>query len=136
MSNQKDFGLALGGGAVLGAAHIGALRAIEEKSIRISAVSGTSIGAFVAALFAFGKGWEEIRDLAQDLHWMDISGVTLSQFGLLSNKKMGELLGKALGEVRLEDAERTLSNSPFWPRRNGRPKMRKLSSSPICRRLI
>ena len=42
-------GLALGGGAVLGAAHIGVLRALEENHISFSYLSGTSIGAFISA---------------------------------------------------------------------------------------
>ncbi len=52
---KKKTGLALGGGAVLGAVHVGVLKALEEKRIKIDCISGTSIGAFVAALYAFGS---------------------------------------------------------------------------------
>ena len=48
-------GLALESGAVLGAPHIGVLRALEEFNISIDFISGTSIGAFIGALYAFGK---------------------------------------------------------------------------------
>ena len=58
---MKKIGLALGGGAVLGAAHIGVLRALEEMDVEISFVTGTSIGAFVGALYAFGNTSEEIE---------------------------------------------------------------------------
>jgi NTE family protein len=54
IEKMKEIGLALGGGAALGAAHIGALKAIEEFDIEIKYVAGTSIGAFVSAFFAFG----------------------------------------------------------------------------------
>lgn len=97
-------GLALGGGAVLGAAHIGVLKAIDELNIHIDYVAGTSIGAFVAGLYAYGKDWEEILSIAEDLSWMDLSGLSFSRMGLLSNKKMGELIRKHIGDVRLEDA--------------------------------
>jgi len=61
---MKKTGLALGGGAVLGAAHVGALRAIEEFDIGVNYLAGTSIGAFVASFFAFGKNWQEIKNIA------------------------------------------------------------------------
>jgi len=50
----KKLGLALGGGAALGAAHVGVLKALEELNIKPEFISGTSIGAFVAAHYAFG----------------------------------------------------------------------------------
>ena len=104
MKNKNKIGLALGGGAVLGAAHIGVLKAIEELNIRIDYLAGTSIGAFVAAFFGFGKNWEEIREIALELKWIDISGLSLSQYGLLSNEKLGELITRHLGDKKIEDA--------------------------------
>lgn len=101
---KKKIGLALGGGAVLGAVHIGVLRVIEEKNIRIDFIAGTSIGAFIAALYAFGKRSDEIEEIAKTLKWLDISEVSLSRFGLLSNEKMGALLEKNLGKKKIEDA--------------------------------
>ena len=82
MKNKK-IGLALGGGAVLGAAHIGVLKALEELEISVQYVAGTSIGAFVAVFYAFDKTWKEIEEIALKLKWMDISGISLSQYGLL-----------------------------------------------------
>lgn len=101
---MKTIGLALGGGAVLGAAHIGVLKALHEKKIKISHISGTSIGALVGALFAYGKDWEEIQSIALEMSWMDITGISLSRYGLLSNKKLGELLTKYIGNRQIEDA--------------------------------
>ncbi len=106
---MKKIGLALGGGAVLGAAHIGVLQALTELHIPISMVSGTSIGAFIAALYAFGKSWQEIRDIAFDLDWFDLSGLVLSQYGLLSNKKFGGIVTELLGHKNIEDALKPLS---------------------------
>lgn len=97
-------GLALGGGAVLGAAHVGVLRAANELAIETKALSGTSIGSFIAALHAFGMGWREIEDVALELDWFDLSGLTLSQFGLLSNKKFGGVVRDLLGKRRIEES--------------------------------
>jgi NTE family protein len=97
-------GIAFGGGAVLGAAHIGVLRAMHELEFRADCVAGTSIGSFIAALYAFGIGWTEIEALALDLDWSDLSGLTLSEYGLLSNRKFGEIVKRLLGSCRIEDA--------------------------------
>ncbi|PWW82280.1 patatin [Prosthecochloris marina] len=104
MDKKASIGLALGGGAVLGAAHVGVLRALDELAIEVHALSGTSIGSFIASLRAFGMGWREIENIALDLDWLDLSGLTLSQFGLLSNKKFGRIVRKLLGKRRIEEA--------------------------------
>lgn len=98
-------GLALGGGAILGAAHIGTLRALKELEIDVHYISGTSIGALIAAFYAFGKSWEDIQTIAMELKWMDVSRISLSLYGLLSNVKLGELIIKHLGDQRIEDAQ-------------------------------
>ncbi len=53
-------GLALSGGGIRGAAHIGAIKALEENGIKIDAVSGTSAGSMVAALYAMRYTTDEI----------------------------------------------------------------------------
>ena len=53
-------GLALSGGGVRGAAHIGAIKALEENGIKIDAVAGTSAGSIVAALLGMGYTSDEM----------------------------------------------------------------------------
>ncbi|KAI9747006.1 MAG: phosphatidylcholine and lysophosphatidylcholine phospholipase [Lichina confinis] len=48
----KSVGLVLGGGGARGIAHIGIIRALEEAGIPVDIVGGTSIGAFIGALYA------------------------------------------------------------------------------------
>lgn len=103
--SDKKVGLALGGGATLGGAHVGVLRALEETEITIEYIAGTSIGAMVGALYAFGMPVDEIEQIALDLDWPDISGIALSRRGLLTNNEMGKLLDKHLGDVSFKDAE-------------------------------
>ena len=102
--DRPTTGISLSGGAVYGAAHVGVLKAIEEKGIEINAIAGTSIGAFIGALYAFGMTSDEIRLAILDVDWLDISSVSLSQYGLLSNRKMGKFLEKHIGKARFEDA--------------------------------
>ena len=47
-------GLALSGGGIRGAVHIGVLKALEEKNIKIDIIGGTSSGSLVASLYAMG----------------------------------------------------------------------------------
>ena len=57
-------GLALGGGAARGFAHIGVIQVLEEAGIRPDLVAGTSAGSLVAALYASGKTGAEMAALA------------------------------------------------------------------------
>jgi lysophospholipid hydrolase len=52
----KSVGLVLGGGGARGIAHVGIIRALEEAGIPIDMVGGTSIGAFIGALYAWDAG--------------------------------------------------------------------------------
>lgn len=56
-------GLALAGGGVKGAAHIGAVKALEENGIKIDAIAGTSIGSIVASLYAMGYTTEKMLEI-------------------------------------------------------------------------
>lgn len=104
-AKTKKIGLALGGGAVLGAAHIGVLKAIDELTIPVHFISGTSIGAFVSAFYAFGKSWEEIESFTKELDWLDLTGLSISKLGLLSNQKLGDLVKATIGDVNIEEAK-------------------------------
>ncbi len=109
VEKREKTALALGGGAVLGAAHIGVLKALEEADIQIDYIAGTSIGAFVAAFYAFGISLKEIEEIALKLKWLDISKISLSPYGLLSNNKLGKLIHKYIGNKKIEEAGIPLS---------------------------
>lgn len=56
-------GLALAGGGVKGAGHIGVIKALEENGIEIEYIGGTSIGSIDAALYAMGYSTDEMLKL-------------------------------------------------------------------------
>ena len=58
-----SLGLCLAGGGVKGAAHIGALKALEEENIKIDYIGGTSSGSIVASLYACGFTSDEIYEI-------------------------------------------------------------------------
>ncbi|MDY0123164.1 patatin-like phospholipase family protein [Sulfurimonas sp.] len=106
MSSLKDkkIGIALGGGAVLGAVHVGVLKALEEKNVKINAICGTSAGAIVAALYAFGKTPAQIEKIVVEFEWKKLSSLTLSKYGILSNEKIGEIIKLNIGDKKFKDA--------------------------------
>ena len=62
MSNSPKIGLALGGGAARGFAHVPMLEVFDELGLKPAVVSGCSIGAIMAAAYACGMSGREIRD--------------------------------------------------------------------------
>jgi NTE family protein len=56
-------GIALGGGGIAGCAHIGALCALEEAGIQIDCLAGSSAGAMIAALYAYGYSTKELMKM-------------------------------------------------------------------------
>lgn len=104
MSSDQTLGLALGGGAVLGASHIGVLQALDEAGLEITHLAGTSMGALVGSLYAFGLSGKEIESVAGELRWPDITGFVPSRLGLLSMDRMEATLRRHLGHARMEDA--------------------------------
>jgi len=105
----EKLGIALGGGAALGAAHVGVLKALFEEEVKPEFISGTSIGAFVAAHVAFGTSIDDLEEIATHLDWLDITGLKLSKLGILSNERLGQSVLDQLGKVNIEDAEIPLS---------------------------
>lgn len=101
---KSRIGLALGGGGAKGAAHIGVLKALEEHHIPLHAVAGTSVGAVIAALYAFGKTPDAIYDIAREMTVGKISGFTLRKKGFSTTERMQTLLIEQLGDVNIEDA--------------------------------
>ncbi len=72
MAARPLVGLALGGGAMRGMAHIGVLKVLKKAGIPIDMVAGTSAGSIVAALYASGYSPERIEKIALGLRACDI----------------------------------------------------------------
>ena len=76
--------LVLGGGGLKGFAHIGVLRALEERGIRPTVYAGTSIGALIAAARAGGMEWREMMRRAESLKRRDL--FRLNHVGMLVDR--------------------------------------------------
>jgi NTE family protein len=66
---RPRIGLVFSGGGARGAAHVGALKVIEEMHIPIDAVAGTSMGAVVGGLYASGMSAADIEKLLFSVDW-------------------------------------------------------------------
>lgn len=107
--NSDSLGLALGGGAVLGAAHIGVLQALDERGVRITHLTGTSMGALVACLYAAGHSGRAIEHLAKDLRWPELTGFFPSRLGLFSMDRLRALLSRETGGRAIQEMDLRLA---------------------------
>lgn len=96
-------GLALGGGAARGMAHVGVLRALVENDIRIDCIAGTSAGSIVGGAFAAGLSVAEIADFGRKLRWRDIGRITMSKLGVQSNERLEHYMRARLPVSRFEE---------------------------------
>ncbi|MDT8901437.1 patatin-like phospholipase family protein [Anaeroselena agilis] len=64
---RPKVGVALSGGGVRGAAHIGVLRVLAENNIPVDMIAGTSAGAVIATLYACGYQARELESMAATL---------------------------------------------------------------------
>jgi NTE family protein len=96
-------GLALGGGAARGWAHIGVLRAMDEAGIRPDIIAGTSIGAVVGGCYAAGK-LQEISEFALELSPARVLALLDVHVGsgLISGDRLGRRLIESLPGCAIE----------------------------------
>jgi NTE family protein len=98
-------GLALGGGAARGFAHIGVIKALEAQGIVPDIVVGTSAGSLVGALYAAGNNGFALHKMALEMDEATISDWSVPLFA----KSTGVLKGEALQNY----VNRTVNNVPL-----------------------
>jgi len=95
-------GLVLSGGGSRGIAHIGAIKALEEYDFEITHLAGTSAGAVVGALYASGRGWEEILDFFKSVDLFSFSNYAWDKPGFVDTEKFYEHFASMLKEDSFE----------------------------------
>jgi len=97
-------GLALGGGAARGFAHLGVIQVLEEAGYRPSHVVGTSAGSLVAALYASGKSTAELNRLAETMQEADITDwmLPILNRGALRGEALAKYVNTQVGGRQLE----------------------------------
>jgi len=99
-------GLALGGGAARGFAHIGVIKVLEAQGILPDIVVGTSAGSLVGALYAAGHNGYALHKLALDMDEASISDWSVPLFakasGVLKGEALQNYVNKTINNVPLE----------------------------------
>lgn len=104
---RKKVGLALGGGAARGLAHIGVLAVLEKEGVPIDMIAGTSAGAIVGSLYAQVRDAVRIKELTLNLVRRNLARFVdpaLPRSGFIKGKKIREWLTSSIGgEIRFSD---------------------------------
>ncbi len=109
---KKKVGLALGGGAARGLAHIGVLEVLEKGGVPIDLVAGTSAGAVVGALHASGMSAGRMREVAVAFDWFkrrSLVDLSMPRTGFIA----GERLTREIKELMGGDLKFTQLKKPF-----------------------
>ncbi len=103
--SRRSVGLVLGGGGARGMAHLGVLRAMEERGIPVDMVGGTSIGAIVGGAVAMGLDSAQLQILCRETFQKKnpFNDVTFPIVSLLRSRKIDRAALQAYGEARIED---------------------------------
>lgn len=98
-------GLALGGGAARGFAHVGVIQVLEEAGIRPDLVAGTSAGSLVAAIYASGKTGSQLQRVAETMEEAAIADWTVPLFnrGVLRGDALARYVNAQVGSRLIED---------------------------------
>ncbi len=100
--------LVLGGGSIRGLAHIGVLRAIEEKGIEIDAIVGCSMGSIIGGLYAMGFSSSGMESFIRTIH-REKGGFTEyfrfrpSAMGLVDSRRIDAFLRKIFGGITFDE---------------------------------
>lgn len=85
-------GLALGGGASKGFAHIGVIKVLRENNIPVHVVTGTSAGSVVGSLYASGMSPDRLELEAQIMDSTNLVDLTLSTTGFIKGQKLQDFI--------------------------------------------
>ena len=99
---KQSYSLALGGWAARGLSYIWVIQYLEEHDIQITEISGTSIGAIVAWLYAMGKSSAEMRGIAEKINYFKLMDIKMKH-GLLKWNKVYKKLHSIFWDVCIED---------------------------------
>ena len=104
MTRKPRIGLALGSGSARGWAHIGAIRALEERGVKPDLICGTSIGALVGAVYASGQ-LDQLESWVTGLAWSKVwrlMDITLKG-GLIRGQRLFNLFRATFQELEISE---------------------------------
>ena len=101
-STPPKLGLALGGGAARGFAHVGVIKMLEAQGIVPDLIVGTSAGSVAGALYAAGHGGFELQEMTFDLDRAAFADWQWFGRGLLKGQALQDFVNARVGNRRIE----------------------------------
>lgn len=104
-------GLALGGGAAFGLAHIGVLKVLERENIPIDMIAGTSMGAFIGALWASGLHSSQLENIFMEFNnnrrktYSLLLDFSIHKMSIAKGNKIRKFLERHLGDKTFKDVK-------------------------------
>lgn len=102
MNGEHNIGLVLSGGGAKGAAHIGVFKAMEERGIKPTIVSGTSAGSIFGAMYCAGYSSEEMMQFFEKTSLFKPSYYTWKKPGFFNPTALKSVLQKVFPEDSFE----------------------------------
>lgn len=104
----QRIGLTLGSGSARGLAHIGILKALDERNIKIDFIAGSSMGALIGAAYASGMSVGRMEELALEIDLKKIAQLLISKpalTGLINGKSIKNYLLSHIGNIDFSQLE-------------------------------
>ncbi|MDT8444832.1 MAG: patatin-like phospholipase family protein [Desulfuromonadales bacterium] len=111
-SPEPKLGIALGSGAARGLAHIGVLKVLEEADVPIDIITGTSMGAFIGAMYAAGVPVAQMEQVALEIDWISMARLlapVMPTSGLSDGKKLVAFMAELLPARDFKELRRPLA---------------------------
>ncbi len=105
MQPRYNFGLVLSGGGAKGFAHLGVLKAIEEKGLKPDIIAGVSSGALMGVLYADGKSIDEILRFFEKSSLFDSLSPVIPKMGFVNPYKFKRQLRSFLTAKSFEELQ-------------------------------
>jgi NTE family protein len=103
---KPKLGLALGGGAARGFAHIGVIKALETSGLAPDIVVGTSVGAVVGSLYAAGFDVFDLQKIAIQLEENSLTDWSIFERGFLKGEALERFINQQVGNRPIEQLKR------------------------------
>jgi len=106
-------GLALSSGAARGLSHIGVLQVLEENGIEVDIVAGSSMGAYIGAVWGAGYGGREMEKFAREIEgyrglWRLMDFAIFPRRGFLLTDRVRKRLEETIGSLHFSDMARPI----------------------------
>jgi len=98
----KKIGVALGGGAARGFAHIGVLQVLKENDIPIDIVTGCSMGALIGGLYISGVDMYFLQKYAERFDMRQYYDISMRNGGLIKGRRIEELIRLLTKNISIE----------------------------------